>query len=72
MKQYDWLYNYRYAWGIQKSFGGVVRRAVYLTESEIAFEIFNRHYTAMQVCYNNFFPDLKAYSLNYMDEFLNS
>jgi acyl carrier protein phosphodiesterase len=72
MKQYDWLYNYRYKWGIEKSFGGLVRRAAYLTESEIAFEIFNRHSAAMQVCYNNFFPDLKKFSLNYLDEFLNS
>ena len=67
MKEYDWLYNYRHTWGIEKSFGGVVHRAAYLTESEKAFEIFNQHYAAMQVCYNNFFPDLKAYSLNYLD-----
>jgi acyl carrier protein phosphodiesterase len=72
MKEYDWLYNYRQRWGIEKSFGGVVRRAAYLTESEIAFEIFNEHYAAMQVCYNNFFPDLKKYSLIQFDELSNS
>ena len=72
MKDHDWLYNYRYKWGIQKSFGGLVRRAAYLTESEIAFEIFNEHYAAMQVCYNNFFFDLKKYSFNLMGELLHS
>ena len=72
MKQYDWLSNYRHSWGIEKSFDGVVRRAAYLTESERAFEIFNNNYVTMQVCYDNFFPDLKKYSLNQADELLNS
>ncbi len=72
MKEYNWLYNYRYAWGIEKSFGGLVGRAAYLTESEKAFEIFNSHYAAMQICYNNFFPDLKKYSLSKMDELLST
>lgn len=72
MKQYDWLSNYRYSWGIEKSFNGVVRRAAYLTESEKAFEIFNHNYMAMQVCYDNFFPELKKYCLNLADELLNS
>jgi acyl carrier protein phosphodiesterase len=71
MKEYDWLYNYRYTWGIEKSFGGLVRRAAYLTESTIAFEIFNLHYAAMQDCYNNFFSHLKKYSLNKLDELTN-
>jgi acyl carrier protein phosphodiesterase len=70
MKQYDWLYNYRTPRGIEQSFGGLVRRAAYLTESKKAFEIFNRHYAAIQVCYDNFFPELKKYSLSKLDELL--
>lgn len=72
MKEYDWLSNYRHTWGIEKSFGGVVRRSAYLTESDIAFEIFNTHYKAMEVCYTTFFPELKKYSFNKLDELLNS
>ena len=72
MKAYDWLYNYRYTWGIEKSLGGVVRRSVYLTESAIAFKIFNDHYAAMQACYHTFFPDLKKYSFNKLDELLST
>lgn len=72
MKEHDWLYNYRYTWGIEKSLGGVVRRSAYLTESDIAFEIFNTHYKTMQDCYHAFFPDLKKYSFNKLDELLNS
>jgi acyl carrier protein phosphodiesterase len=72
MKEYDWLYNYRYKWGIEKSFGGLVHRAAYLTESQKATEIFNRYYADMQVCYDNFFPDLKKYSLGKLDELLST
>lgn len=71
MKEYDWLYNYRHRWGIEKSLGGVVRRSAYLTESEIAFKIFNAHYTGMQDCYRAFFPDLKKFSAGKLDELLN-
>ncbi|MBL7702269.1 MAG: DUF479 domain-containing protein [Ferruginibacter sp.] len=72
MKEYDWLYNYSRVWGIEKSFGGVVRRSVHLTESEIAFAVFNTHYKSMQACYDIFFGDLKKYSLRKLDELLNS
>ena len=37
----NWLYNYQFSWGIQKSFEGVARRAVYLENANkvfIAFE----------------------------------
>ena len=70
MKEQDWLYNYRYPWGIEKSFGGVVRRAAYLTESEIAFALFNKFYTEMQDCYAAFFSDVKKYAALHLDELL--
>ncbi|MEP7255846.1 MAG: ACP phosphodiesterase [Ferruginibacter sp.] len=70
MKEYDWLYNYRYKWAIEKSFDGLVRRAAYLTESKIAFEIFNEHYNAMQTCYTEFFPSLKKYAAHQLSELL--
>jgi acyl carrier protein phosphodiesterase len=72
MKEYDWLYNYRYTWGIEKSFGGVVRRSSYLTESQIAFDIFNEHYDDMSVCYDAFFPDVKKFAAGHLDELLST
>lgn len=72
MKEYDWLSNYRHKWGIERSMNGVVRRSAYLTESEKAFELFNRHYKDMQSCYDAFFPDIKKFSLSKLDELLNS
>lgn len=70
MKTYDWLFNYRHAWGIEKSFNGLVRRSVYLTESAKAFEIFKRNYHDMQQCYALFFPALKKFSRDKLDELL--
>lgn len=72
MKEHNWLYNYRYTWAIEKSLAGVARRAVYLNESKIAFEIFNEHYDAMQLCYAEFFPDLKKFTISQLDEILNN
>ena len=70
MKAHDWLYNYRFTWAIERSFGGLVRRAAYLTESKIAFDVFNKNYAVMQVCYASFFPDLKKFAINQSDELL--
>ena len=30
MKSQNWLYNYQFRWGLEKSFGGLVRRAAYI------------------------------------------
>ncbi|MEP6584865.1 MAG: ACP phosphodiesterase [Ginsengibacter sp.] len=62
MKAHNWLYNYRLKEGIKKSFGGLAWRAAYLTESEIAFEIFNQHYDELKDCYNEFFPEVKKFT----------
>jgi hypothetical protein len=40
MKSQNWLYNYQFRWGLEKSFGGLVRRASYISESETAFRLF--------------------------------
>ncbi|MEO6719725.1 MAG: ACP phosphodiesterase [Ferruginibacter sp.] len=63
MKQQNWLYNYRFRPGIERSFGGLVKRAVYLTECAVAFQIFNDHYNALNDCYHSFFPLLKEFAI---------
>lgn len=72
MQSQNWLYNYRYKEGIEKGFGGLVKRAAYLTESATAFTIFNQHYAALQICYNNFFPALKQFAFYKLNELNNS
>ena len=68
MQAQNWLYNYKYKTGIEKGFGGLVRRAAYLSESEIAFKIFNAHYDDLQICYNEFFPALKLFAAHKLYE----
>ncbi len=59
MRKHNWLYNYRLKEGIRKSFAGLAWRAVYLTESDIAFQIFNANYDDLKNCYSEFFPEVK-------------
>jgi acyl carrier protein phosphodiesterase len=47
MQQQNWLFNYRYKWGIENSFGGLVRRAQHLTSHEFPFQLFNEHYNLL-------------------------
>lgn len=69
MKSQNWLYNYQFKEGIQKSFNGLVHRAAYLNESAIAFEIFNTQYTELQNCYKEFFPELLHFASEKLDHF---
>ena len=71
MKEQNWLFHYNSREGIEKSFGGLVRRAVYLSESAIAFSIFNDYYLELEKCYQLFFPELKKFSAQYVSELNN-
>ena len=62
MKSDNWLYNYHTLSGTEKSFDGLARRAKYLDSSTSAFESFQKNYTILQECYNEFFPALKEFA----------
>ncbi|MEO7531154.1 MAG: acyl carrier protein phosphodiesterase, partial [Sediminibacterium sp.] len=62
MSSQNWLYNYRFTEGIEKSFGGVVKRAQYLTDATPVFKLFLTHYKPLQESYNEFFPDIKKFA----------
>jgi acyl carrier protein phosphodiesterase len=68
MQSQNWLYNYRYVWGIERSFEGLVKRAAYLHESAIAFKIFEQEYEALKNCYQVFFPELKLLAETWVRE----
>ncbi len=70
MKSQDWLSNYRFEWGIQKSFTGMTRRAKYISESEPAFKIFENNISALKPFYDAFFPQLKNYTESTLQELL--
>lgn len=63
MKMQDWLYHYSTLNGIQNSFAGLAKRAVYLNNSIAAYEAFIEHYDQLRECYTAFFPDVQAYTL---------
>jgi acyl carrier protein phosphodiesterase len=67
MKNYNWLFNYRSLQGTNKSLGGVVRRSVYLTESDTAFYLFQKHYQPLQQCYRQFWKDAKPFAKRQFD-----
>lgn len=62
MKEQNWLWNYRKKEGIEKSFGGLVRRSAFLSDHLTAFTLFNEHYAFLQECYNHFFKDVKNHA----------
>jgi acyl carrier protein phosphodiesterase len=62
MRTQDWLLNYQFKWGIEKSFGGIVRRAVYLNNSVGAYEAFEKHYDDLHRISQTFLPDVKKFA----------
>jgi len=62
MKEDDWLFNYRYDWGMEYSIRNVLNKAKYLDREMPVFEVFKEHKSFLQNCYDEFFPDLHAYS----------
>jgi acyl carrier protein phosphodiesterase len=68
MRSQNWLYNYQFRWGLEKSFGGLVRRAAYISESETAFRLFEENYAMLQECYNAFMPDIKLFAAKKLEE----
>jgi acyl carrier protein phosphodiesterase len=71
MQSQNWLYNYRFRFGIEKSFGGLVRRSAYLTDSATAFAIFENNYEALQKCYQYFFPSVKKMAADWLQNYTN-
>jgi acyl carrier protein phosphodiesterase len=67
MRSQNWLYEYRLKEGVRKSFAGLAYRALYLNESEVAFEVFNAYYDELKNCYESFFPELKSYTLSLLE-----
>jgi acyl carrier protein phosphodiesterase len=66
MRSQNWLYHYRFKFGIEKSFGGLIRRSAYLTDSAPAFAVFEKHYDELQQCYNQFFPGVKKMAMEWL------
>ena len=71
MKSYNWLVNYQYEWGIQRSFAGLARRSLHIGETDTAFETFLKEKEGMRSAYADFFPELESFSRNMLSELMN-
>ena len=71
MQEQDWLYNYRFNEGMQKSFGGLARRAKYIEETDTAYQIFLDNKIDIQHWYEIFIPDVKFFTVNKIEQLLN-
>lgn len=72
MREQDWLYNYRFNEGMQKSFGGLARRAKYIVETDTAYKFFIENKNYILQLYKVFFPDVKYFTINKIEELLNN
>ena len=71
MSEQNWLYNYQFEKGIENSFNNIFRRANYLEKNDAVFRSFLEHYSELQKCYNQFFPQLKAFAFFEFSKFTN-
>lgn len=67
MKTHNWLFHYRTREGTGQSLGGLVRRALYLEESETAFRLFETHYQLLADCYRQFWAAVKPFAREEFD-----
>jgi len=64
MKQQNWLYNYRTLKGIDGSMSGLVRRALYMDESNTASHIFREYYQPLHDCFRQFWASARPFIHN--------
>lgn len=62
MQSEDWLYNYQFRAGIEKSIRGLVRRSSFLQDSDTACRLLYEHYESLKEHYFLFFEDVKYYT----------
>lgn len=62
MRTHDWLYNYQFLPGIERSFGGLMRRSKYIEETTTAFALLNEHYDTLKAHFDAFWPELENFS----------
>jgi acyl carrier protein phosphodiesterase len=72
MQKQNWLFNYQYLWGMEKSFGGIVRRASYLEDATPAFKAFAANLPIVQNSYNQMFPQLFEQAKQKLEQLLNT
>ena len=62
----NWLVNYRNLRGIDRAMQGMARRASFPSQMARAAEDLKKDYKSFESDFRNFFPELKAHSINYL------
>jgi len=70
MQSENWLFNYRFKQSIYKSFASLVKRASYMHEHQTAYNIFEENYHELKACYRNFFPSVKNFAFERLEQLL--
>lgn len=68
MRTQDWLYHYQFKEGVKNSFNGLTRRAKYMDDYETAFRIFESHYEPLGNYYLAFFPEVKRFAFEKLQQ----
>lgn len=68
MKKHNWLFHYKDLQGIERSFEGLARRALYMHDSRMAYEIFVNNLSTIKPHYDHFFPEVKAFVIKRLFE----
>ena len=68
----NWLYNYQFTWGIEKSFNGIVYRAKFINDATPVFEAFIENYDALKNLSAQFLPQVKNYAFTQLNNLLKS
>ena len=69
MQQDNWLYNYRFDWGIEYSMRNVMHKASFLEKNTPVYGIFIHHKPFLQQCFEDFFPDLQEFCVKMNETF---
>lgn len=69
MQQDNWLYNYRYDWGMEYSIRNVLHKARFLENTTPVYGVFIHHKPFLKECFDDFFPDLRQFCVKMNETF---
>lgn len=65
MKRENWLYQYQFMEGIQKTLVGMSRRTTFKSNMESAISSLEAHYQDFEKEFRSFFPELQTFAINF-------
>lgn len=69
MKSQNWLFNYRFKWGVEKSFEGVCRRANYFKDAESVYSTFINQYDILKKISEDFLKEVIPFAQQQLKKF---